>query len=69
VWVAWPSDQNFVVPSHLGHFFVPPQVVHALIRSPPQARSTPAARAAEASTSSSMAGVSRPVKVFCWLTW
>jgi hypothetical protein len=29
----------------------------------------PAASAARDMTSSSIAGVSRPVKVFCWLTW
>jgi hypothetical protein len=31
--------------------------------------SNPADRAAARSTSSSIAGVRRPVKVFCWLTW
>ncbi|GAA2126630.1 hypothetical protein GCM10009802_32650 [Streptomyces synnematoformans] len=35
----------------------------------PPPRYSPAEAAAAASTSRSIAGVSRPVKVFCWLTW
>ena len=57
----------FFVSLQRGHLLLPLQVSHVVIRPPSQA--TPAASLAAASTSSSIAGVSRPVKVFCWLTW
>ena len=43
--------------------------VPSVIATAPQPQSTPANSFARANTSSSIPGVSRPVKVFCWLTW
>jgi hypothetical protein len=63
-------------PLHIGQSFddaipPPPDLIgHRKARCAASSRYlTPAARAALASTSSSIAGVNRPVKVFCWLTW
>lgn len=39
------------------------------IATAPRRQSTPANCFARANTSSSIPGVNRPVKVFCWLTW